>query len=329
MTTPVTTQPSSIASRLKSFGVVHAALRVQSGEAVGELDPRKATTLARGRRSAGDSAIRRIGDASYRQVFAHLVAELEVAKAEMISANSSHLGRLAQVVELQGRRDDLKRALYSRFVKVRQTYETLYGSHRGFPVLAVSGRTPRHATGLVAQVRETAGFLAQPRVELPRLDIAGITVDPPATAAQLAAGAGELDGALVDLDTALKLAEVTRAAKNDAIAAYDATFLRVARVAESLFHFAGLHELAKRVRPSTRRPGRRLAEVGPKPDSRDTAPRRAAAETAGRRKRARPPSTADLFRPARVALERLMGSSAARRRLARAPTGCCARAASG
>ncbi len=136
-----------------------------------------------------------------------------------------------------------------------------------------------HATGLVAQVRETAGFLAKPRVELPRLDVAGITVDPRATAAQLAAAADELDGALADLDAALKQAEVTRAAKNDAIAAYDATFLRVAKVAESLFHFAGLHQLALRVRPSTRRPGRRLAEAGPEPESGDTAARPRTAET--------------------------------------------------
>ena len=48
------------------------------------------------------------------------------------------------------------------------------------------------------------------------------------------------------------------------------TFLRVSRVAESLFHFAGMHELAKRVRPSTRRPGRRLADEGSETES-DTA----------------------------------------------------------
>ena len=267
MTTPTTTQPSSITSRLKSFGVVHAALRVQSGEAVSELDRRKAAVRARGRRSAGDSAFDHIGDAGYRQIFAHLAAELSSAKAGMTSANSIHLGRLAQVVELQGRRDALKGALYDRFVKVRRTYETHYGSHRGFPVLAVSGRTPRHATGLVAQVRETAGFLAKPGVDLPRLDVAGITVDPSATAAHLASWADELDGVLVDLDAALKLAEVTRTAKNDALAAYDVTFLRVARMAESLFHFAGLHELAKRVRPSTRRPGRRRLDEGQEPAS--------------------------------------------------------------
>ncbi|MCP3958042.1 MAG: hypothetical protein GY719_09335 [bacterium] len=282
MATPTTTRPGSIASRLRSFGVVHAALRVQSGEGVSELDRRKARALAGGRRPASDSAFEGSGGAGYLEAFAHLSAELSAAKAKMVSANSIHLGRLAEVVGLQQRRDDLKGALYSRFVKVRRLFETLYGSGRGFPVLAVSGRTPRHATGLVAQVRETAGFLAKPRVELPRLDVAGITVDPPATAAQLAAEADELDGALVDLDEALKLAEITRQAKNDAIAAYDDTFLRVARLAESLFHFAGLHELAKRLRPSTRRPGRRLADEGPEPDSGDTvAPPPAAAETTG------------------------------------------------
>ena len=267
MTTPTTTRPSSIASRLRSFGAVCAALRVQSGKAVNELDRRQA------------AALEGIGDAGYRAIFAHLAAELSAAKAEMISANSIHLGRLAQVVELRKRRDDLTGALYSRFVKVRQLFETLYGSDWSFPLLAVSGRTPRHATGLVAQVRETAGFLAEPRVELPPLDVAGVTVDPPTTATQLAAGAGELDGALADLDAARKRAEVSREAKNRAIAAYDATFLRITRVVEALFHFAGLHEQAKRVRPSTRRPGRRLADEGPEPDSGATAAPPATAET--------------------------------------------------
>ncbi len=56
MAKPTTTRPGSIASRLKSFGIFHAALRIQSGEAVSELDRRKAAALARDKRSAGDSA---------------------------------------------------------------------------------------------------------------------------------------------------------------------------------------------------------------------------------------------------------------------------------
>ena len=52
MSTPITTKPSSIASRLKSFGVVHAALTTHSGEATGVLARRKAAARAARRRSA-------------------------------------------------------------------------------------------------------------------------------------------------------------------------------------------------------------------------------------------------------------------------------------
>ena len=185
----------------------------------------------------------------------------------MISANTAHLGQLARIVELQEQRDGMKSALSRRFRKVRHTFGSLYGPDQSFPVLAASGKTPRSPTGLVVQVRETVAFFEKPSLELPPLEVDGIAVDPPTTAVQLAAGADELDGVLVELDRARKQADVTRLAKNDAIEGYDLKFLRVARVAESLFHFAGMPELAKRVRPSTRRPGRRLADDGSEPES--------------------------------------------------------------
>jgi len=265
MSTPITTKPSSIASRLKSYGVVHAALTVHSGEAVSELARRKAATLAAGR-PADEPVLQAAEDTSYREFFTHLAGELEAAKAQMIAANTTHLGQLARIVDLKGRRDGLTGTLSGRFFKARHTYETLFGSDLSFRVLAISGDTPTDPTGLVAQVRDTAGFLADPKVATPALDLLGVDLDPRTTATQLAAGADELEGALVGVNEAEKGAEVTREAKNVAITAYDDKFLRVARVAESVFHFAGLHELATRVRPSTRRPGRRLADEGEETD---------------------------------------------------------------
>ncbi len=119
------------------------------------------------------------------------------------------------------------------------------------------------------------GFLEDPKVATPVPDLLGIKLEPRATATQLTAGVDQLDGALIDVNQAEKQGEVTREAKNAAIKGYDRKFLRIARVAESVFHFAGMHELATRVRPSTRRPGRRLAkEAGEKdarePESRET-----------------------------------------------------------
>lgn len=50
--------------------------------------------------------------------------------------------------------------------------------------------------------------------------------------------------------------------------------------AESVFHFAGMHELATRVRPSTRHPGRRLAKEGGEMDAREPESRETDAQLA-------------------------------------------------
>ena len=267
MSTPVTTKPSSFASRLRSFGVVHAALTIQSGKASKELDQRRGAALAACRALAEEPAAQKMEHAGYHEIFAHLAAELTEAKDAMISANTVHLGQLALIVDLKERRGELMSALFGRFLKARHTLETLFGSDKRFPVLAISGDTPDDPTGLVAQVRETVGFLLDPKVETPEVDLEGIALDPPSMAAQLSSGADDLDRALVGVNEAEKRADVTRQGKNEAIAAYDDKFLRVARLAEALFHFAGLHELAERVRPSSRRPGRRVADEDSETDS--------------------------------------------------------------
>lgn len=277
--TPITTKPSSITSRLKSYGVVHAALGTQSSGASVELDQRRKLTLAANRALADESAAQITESANYHEIFAHLAAELTEAKDGMISANTTHLGQLAFIVDLKERRDELNNNLFSRFLKARHTVETLFGSDKRFPVLAITGDTPDDPTGLVAQVRETVGFLRDPKVKTPELGLDGVALDPPAMADQLASEANELDGALIGINEAEKQADVTRQAKNDAIETYDRKFLRVARLAEALFHFAGMHELATRVRPSTRRPGRRLADEDSATDSGET--RETQADTAG------------------------------------------------
>ena len=71
-----------------------------------------------------------------------------------------------------------------------------------------------------------------PKVETPEVDLDGVELDPPTMADQLASGADDLDGVLVDVNQAEKQADVTRQAKNEAITFYDRKFLRVARSAE-------------------------------------------------------------------------------------------------
>ena len=259
MKLPIRTKNTSIAFRRRTFGVVDAALNTpaQAGEAAEILNARYAPPDGADAPPA-DGVIA----VDHHGVFANFGTELRSAHEGMVAANTAHVGQLARIVALQEQRDALSKGLLSRFLKARHGLEGLFGTSQGFPMLAVAGETPRDPTGLVHQVRETVDFLLQPKVARPSLDLAGFQIDLEATAAQLGGEADELDGVLTDLDRARKDADVTRQAKNEAIDRFDAVFLWVGRALESYFHLAGMHELAERVRPSARRPGRRAADEG-------------------------------------------------------------------
>ncbi len=202
----------------------------------------------------------------YQGVFDNLGTELRAAKQGMVAANTVHLGQLARIVALQERRTDLKQGLFSRFSKARHGLESFFGARRAFPMLAVDGETPRDPMGLVHQVRETVDFLGQPKIALPTLDLDGVQLDLTAIATQLGDGANELEAVVGELERARKQAQMSRQAKNEAIDRFDDVFLWVARALESYFHLAGMHELAERVCPSTRRPGRRAVDENPGSD---------------------------------------------------------------
>jgi len=250
MTIPIMTKPSSIDARLREFGVVDAAVETHGNDGADLLNTRFAA-------GEGEPA------ADYHIVFADLGEELRSARDAMITANDAHVGVLAGIVGMRKERDTLHKVLSGRFQKARHTLENLADPGQGFELLAVSGDTPRDPTGLVRQVRATVGFLEAPKAALPDPGL-GVTVDLTAMAAQLGTDADGLDAVLTALDRERKVAQTTRQAKNDAFAAYDGTFRFVASTLEGLFHLAGLHELAERVRPSSHRPGRPAEDGGSK-----------------------------------------------------------------
>ncbi len=249
MTTPIMTDPASIDARLRKFGVVDAAVETHGADGADALN-------ARFTAGDGEPAV------DYHIIFANLGGELRSARDAMITANDAHVGVLARIVGLRKERDTLNKELSRIFKKARHTLENLAEPDQGFELLAVSGRSPRDPTGLVRQVRVTVGFLATPKAALPDPGL-GITVDLTTMAARLGTDADGLDAVLTTLDRERKVAQATRQAKNDAIAAYDRTFRYVTSTLVGFFHLAGLHELAERVRPSTPRPGRPAEDGGP------------------------------------------------------------------
>ncbi len=247
MKNPIKTLDRTIAARTRAFTVVSAAIRAPGAEAGDILNARYAPASPDGPPAA-----------DYHQVLADLGGDLTAAHQVMLAVNTSHQGQLARLVELGERRDQLTGGLFDHFIKVRHSLENVYGGTRGFTVVGVAGPTLRDPSGLVKQVRETVDFLGSPKVALSGVD--GFAVDHTQVAGRLASDADALGGTLADFAEANKQAEATRLQKNDAIKAYDRTFLYVARTVEGLFNIAGLHDAAERVRPSVRRPGSREAD---------------------------------------------------------------------
>lgn len=64
-----------------------------------------------------------------------------------------------------------------------------------------------------------------------------------------------------DLNNGIRETQGTILAKNEAIKVYDKVFTPGARSLEAAFRLAGMTDLADRVKPSTRRPGRLADEV--------------------------------------------------------------------
>ncbi len=257
MKRPIKTLDRTIAGRMRSYDVVTAAIRATGVDAAGILETRYPSV------PEGPPA------ANYHRVLTDLNGELGDAFQRMLAVNTIHQGQLAKVVELAGQRDDLTGGLVEHFVQVRHSLENLYGGVRGFTVIGVTGQTLRDPAGLLKQVRETVDFLGSPKVALPVVE--GFNIDHSRVSERLASDAEELEGVLTDHAEARKEAEATRLSKNDAITAYDQTFLHVARTVGGLFHIAGLHDAAERVRPPERRKGSR-------PDDDETADQEAVSD---------------------------------------------------
>ncbi len=98
------------------------------------------------------------------------------------------------------------------------------------------------------------------RLSDPELDLTGsrfgeFKLDAPILAQELVGSVDTLQLASDDLAREERKTEALKLAKDDALAEYNKSFLWIARTVESLCRLAGLDEVAKRVRPSQKRPG--------------------------------------------------------------------------
>ena len=145
-------------------------------------------------------------------------------------------------------------ALSHNLVGLRDTFLGACGTEIAAQ-LGFALRTPQQPGELFEQAQHLVARLGDPELVLPEPRYKGILLDAAEMTAELQPLVDKLGETLEDLSREARLDESTKIAKDEMLHAYDRTFLWAARTAESLFRLVNLPEVAKRVRPSTRRPG--------------------------------------------------------------------------
>jgi hypothetical protein len=183
-----------------------------------------------------------------------LVGRSIVAQAQrLIEADKALIAELSDDQDPRDRRDSRKLSISQRLGAIRGIVRSIYGETAAARV-GLSGTLPTEPIALhrtATLVHDNLPLLAAlaPVIQGGSMDIGIVRTE-------LAEEIAALGTAIDDLARESRERETAQVLKDRAMDAYDATFSFGARMIEGLLGAAGELELAARVRPSIRQPGR-------------------------------------------------------------------------
>lgn len=229
--------------RQKSAEKVAAAGRTHNGLIAAQVGTRFGTT-------AGPAAA---------TLVTVLVDDLEAKAKEMVRCDEAHEAELRDDPEARTLRDSASEGLGARLVESREQITSIFGAAYSAK-LGFSGKTPVDPVELLRLGRTVMENLVKTPAPVSKLP--GYEMNPEQWRAPIAALTVQMEGLTAKVAAEEREAEATLMAKYAAIEAYDTAFSAAANLVSTLLEIAGQKDLAKRVRPSTRRPGQ-TAEDAP------------------------------------------------------------------
>ncbi len=203
----------------------------------------------------------------FRTVFRLLQRRLAAAVQVLVTAGDRHLTEVDNDIKLRQRRDELVTLLGTKVSRFRNMLDNLFGKGSALQLAGLDGRTEQEPVALLAQVERILDRFGNPDTEpgIPGFD--AFRMDPAAVAGDFQADYEELRDLVTELTRENRRSDKTIIAKNEAMDRYNEQFRWIAGCLESFYDLAGQHELAARVKPSTRRAGRTQAEEAAEPES--------------------------------------------------------------
>ncbi len=203
----------------------------------------------------------------FRAILRALKDKLGDSREKLTQAEEHLIELIRQTVELRAERQQLTESLYDDFSSLRRTVEELYrgkgkDNANAFVVAGIQGPTGQKPTKLLRQIDLAIGHLLQPGLVFPVSRFSETRLEPSKLVNALKPRRDRLRQVQKDLRRVASETNASRKQKNRALESHKQIFSWVAQGVETFFHLAGEHELAERVRPSSRRPGRRAGAAG-------------------------------------------------------------------
>ncbi len=170
------------------------------------------------------------------------------------AADEAHFTVLSRLNHQRLVRDDAREQLFPKLVEIRDTFDSAYGAGSCQRILGIGTHIPRTPLEVrrlcdrVIQRLSAADFVPPPARS------AGIVVDPQQWVTELQPPTDTLRGALEAISVERRQADLTLEAKLEAIEASEKDLGRCSRMLEALYEVGERPHLAKRVRPTNRRP---------------------------------------------------------------------------
>ncbi len=172
----------------------------------------------------------------------------------VVSSARAYRDQRARETLFRGRRDKQVTEVNSDVVGLRRAFTGIYSEEK-LAEFGFARRTPQQPGELVEQATHLVTHLDDPDLDLSGARFDQFKVDVPELARKLVGSVEKLQIAIDEVVREERRAEAMKLAKDEALEKYNRSFLWIARTLESLFQLAGLEEVAKRIRPSSRRAG--------------------------------------------------------------------------
>jgi hypothetical protein len=213
-------------------------------------------------------------------MFRLLQRKLAAAREELAAATTQHLREVDNDIRLRQRRDALLERLTSTVSRFRNALNSIFGPGSGLVLAGLEGATAREPEALLAQIELILDRLQEPEAVIGPPELPGFSMSPETFVAALGPDYVELKTLVDGLNDENRKSNHTLIAKNEAADRYDRLFAPIAGALQAFYVLAGMDELARRVKPSTRRPGRTQVAVDDQAPSSDSEPGDAEGTTA-------------------------------------------------